>query len=977
MSDPAVKHTERDYESVRQALIDRLKLRFPNDWPEFAQTTVAMAILDIVAWTHDQRAYYYDVQARNCFLETADLPEAVTALARQLGYQRRLATAASVPVTLSPQPPQAGAILIPKGQSVQIGDNLVFEAIESYIIPAGKPTWPGADSDEIITFVEGETRTEEFLSDGTAFQSFSLAHPKVIQGSITVSVLDEIWEETDSLIFIEGTGAGRDTFIGTGEGNQSFTLTLLHIFIDPNDEDVLIVMVDSVRWAQVEQFTGAPQEFRVTQDQDGITTLRFGAMADGAAPAENAIIDVIYQIAGAQRRYTVEFIGNDRAQITFGDGIGGVIPMTGATISVSYRTGGGVRGNISRGAINTNMRGILPSGAEVNVRVFNHESASGGEEVEDIERVKVLAPRYAKANSRAVRQEDWTTLALTYRDARYGAPAFAAARLKQRIPERNCVEIALWSRDEVGQIRPASTPLKQAIKSFLDTKRTICTYVNPVDGDILYFDIEADVQLRSGRTISSVLPQANEAIRRHFNSTFVAPGIDLSLALIIQKLLEVEHIDNTTLQAVKGSRLITLDLGQGDDGTTKYIDYFDLPIGQNIVPGSVEITAGDQVASDDGNGNLLGDIDATKDNTVDYSTGRFEVHFPDPPATEDYIDARARYYAIMLLDQRNTVNSVNRLDGVTDYAPVVSRRLVGWQDGISIDAYLPMMFLPYDPHHIVIIGGYDDNGTHPGGQLMAFDDGAGGVVGDVLPGGTVNYTTGEITFQWNATPPPGGYTDYWGYLLSAPDGSKTEFDFEVRDTPGGGGSKISLKTLDGEGRLKFVLSDLDTVNVSYDPGYDNGSGIVDSSSLNRHLTNEIRYEDPATLTSEGTINFHTAPEAASGRDFKIQLAPTALLLYTPFIIYLPGVSGYDKVVVVDDNGQLLRDAATAYPYSRLDYRTGRFICDLSSPSEAGRTAVVSYHSFIQSDCQDIPIEHVTMPTFSQLELTEINRPVNV
>ncbi len=973
---PAVNYTARGYGSVRQALIDRVKLRFPNDWTEVVQTTVAMSFLDIVAWSHEQRTYYYDLQATNCYLETADLPESIVSLARQLGYKRRLATAASVPVTLFPNPPQATSISIPKAQPVQIGNDLVFEAAEDYVIPAGQPVWPEEGSEEIIVFVEGETKTEEFLSDGTAFQTFGLSHPSVIQGSVNVSVLDEEWTQTSSLVFIEGSGIGRDTFIGDGEDNQTYELQLLHAFIDPTDEDVLILMISLEPWKMVEEFTGAPKEFRAYQNQDGITTIRFGRVVDDSAPQDFSVIDAIYQITGSQKRYVVDFDANSRATVAFGDGLGGIVPLEGATITVSYRVGGGVQGNIRRGKLDDNIRGILPSGANVNVRVFNSESGSGGEEIETLERVKQLAPKFAKTNERAVTNEDFTVLAMTFYDPRYGAPAFASAKLKQRVPELNLVQVALWSRDEMGRVHTASTPLKQGVKSHLDAHRTITTYVEIVDGDILYFDIFAAILLRDGRTISSVLPLVTDTLRAHFNSTFVSPGIDLSLALISKVILEVDYVDNVTLTAVQGSRLIQLDLGRGDTVEKNFVAFFDLPGGQELVPGSVEVSAGEQTASDDGKGNLLGNIDEAFTNELNYETGRVEVTFATPPGVEDFVTAEARYYARMLLDQTEEVSSDNRIDGITDFSPLVQRKLLGWSDGVSIDSFLPEQYLPYDPHHVVIIGGYDKNGSHPGGQLMAFDDGSGGIVGDVQTGGLVNYDTGEIAFTWNTTPPPSGYTDYWGYLLSAPDGSKVEFDFEIQDAPGGTGNKISMQTLSGEGRLKFLLSDLNTINVEYEVAYDNGSGDVDGPDLNKFLTNEIRYHDLATLTSEGRITFLVAPDPSSGQDFRIQIAPTSLFLYTPFVAYILGTIGYDKIIVADGSGQFLRDIGSQYPYSRLDFKTGRYLADLNSPSAEGRTMNISYHSFVVSDCRDIPISHLTMPTFSKAVLTEVTKSLN-
>lgn len=976
MTDPLIDYTARDFNSIREALTNWVKLRFPRDWPEFIDTTVAMAILDIVSYTHAQRAFYYDVQARNCFLETADLPEAVTAIARQLGYSRRLATAASVSVTLYPNPSQPIPITIRQGEQISVGD-LIFESSDTYVIPAGQPSWPSASSGELIIFVEGQTRVEEFLSDGTAFQSFTLANPSVIQGSLTVRVMDEEWESAESIFFVEGTGQGRDTFIGTGLDDQTFVLNLLHAIINPEDEDFIIVMVNLEHWAYVPTFTGAPKEFQVSQDIDGNTTIRFGQDANGAAPAAGSVIDCLYHVSGPQKRYVINNGADGTATVQFGDGDSGIIPQNGATIEVTYRIGGGIAGNIARGELDGNIRGYLPSGAAINVRAFNQEHGSGGNEIESLEHVKYLAPRYAQTNRRAVSQSDFVALAMAFRDSRFGAPAFAAARLKQRVPERNLVEVALWSRDSLGRIRTASTPLKQGVKSLLDSRRTIATYVEMIDGEVLYFDIEAAVQLLEGRTISSVLDSVTTKLSEFFNSTFVTPGTDLSLSLVSDKILEVPYITALEMTSVRGSRLQLLDLGQGDGINKEFTSVFVVPSGMTIVPGSFEISAGDQTISDDGSGDMLGDIDSLLTNTIDYSSGRFTVNFENIPDTVDYIAAECRVYHYLNNETTSQVTADDRLDGITDFAPIVQRRYFGAGDGLTVSGQLPTEFLPYEPSMIVFVGGFDYFGAQPGGQLLAYDDGEGRITGDVIAGGTVNYDTGEFSFTWNTLPPPAGYTDYWGYLDQLPDGTVREFEFEVRSASGGGGSPVSLQTLNGIGRSKFVLSDLDTVNVTFLDGYDNSKGIIDSPSLVPSLTNEVIYHDPSLLTAKGTLNFETAPEPASGRDFKVQVAPVTLFLYTPFVAYIGGgLAGYEKIVFCDDEGRVLGDVGSAYPFSQIDFLSGRFKLDLSAPSVAGRQMAVKYDAFINSDCKDIQIPHSTMPTFSSVTLTEIIRTIN-
>jgi len=63
-----------------------------------------------------------------------------------------------------------------------------------------------------------------------------------------------------------------------------------------------------------------------------------------------------------------------------------------------------------------------------------------------------------------------------------------------------------------------------------------------------------------------------------------------------------------------------------------------------IVPGSLTITDGTQEVTDDGNGALVGDIDASGVNIIDYSTGRYFVSFAAAVADQAQVTATFRVW---------------------------------------------------------------------------------------------------------------------------------------------------------------------------------------------------------------------------------------------------------------------------------------------------------------------------------------------
>ncbi|WP_049580071.1 putative baseplate assembly protein [Streptomyces sp. SBT349] len=96
----------------------------------------------------------------------------------------------------------------------------------------------------------------------------------------------------------------------------------------------------------------------------------------------------------------------------------GAVPPKGAHIRVRrYRTGGGRRGNVARGAL-TVLRTSIPYVS----RVENREAASGGVDGETMESARLRAPLHLRAQDRAVTAADYELI------ARQAAPSAARIR---------------------------------------------------------------------------------------------------------------------------------------------------------------------------------------------------------------------------------------------------------------------------------------------------------------------------------------------------------------------------------------------------------------------------------------------------------------------------------------------------------------------------------------------------------------------
>ena len=314
--------------------------------------------------------------------------------------------------------------------------------------------------------------------------------------------------------------------------------------------------------------------------------------------------------------------------------------------------------------------------------------------------------------------------------------------------------------------------------------------------------------------------------------------------------------------------------------------------------------------------------------------------------------------------------SVNYADGLLDFTftgvptlPVI----VTWTTK-TVDVFVPEDLLPIQPGRVFIWGGFSADGAQPGGELLAVDDGQGNMIGDVLAGGTINYATGRITFEWLVDPPPGpgGGAGFTGTLSPAPDGTTKQFTYTT-------GADLSRTGSDGEGRTRFQLSDLSTPGVTFEDAYDNWQGLVNGDSLDREGINTLAYG-----TGSGTLTFKVAPSASAPSTFAVEVTNVATLMYAGWVyrVPTPGGVGLDKGLFSDNTGRLWgppgAGSANPFPTDRLEHERGQFIAALAgAPVAAGRSQQLTYDSLTGvPPALNIPIAGDEVAALGQVSLRE-------
>lgn len=306
---PVFEVTGRDFEALVPILRTRAIKKFPNlPQTSFNVSDFTQMFIDMFAGVGDGLNFYIDNVAKELFWPTVRRRESASRLGALIGYRLPSAKAATVSVRLSIPTPVAGNVTIPARTQVQTNDPddpVVFETISDAVIAAG--------SLFIDTLVENaQLYTQEFTSDGSADQSFTV----------------------DESPFVEGS-------------------------------QIIVVGLDE--WTQVDDF---------------------------------------FNSKSIDKHYLLQVDKNDVLTIVFGNGETGAIPI--GTISVTYKTGGGVRGNVFADTIKVLEASFTDEfSTPVTVSVTNPEPAQNGADRQSVNQARLAAPRTTKTNQRTVAREDF------------------------------------------------------------------------------------------------------------------------------------------------------------------------------------------------------------------------------------------------------------------------------------------------------------------------------------------------------------------------------------------------------------------------------------------------------------------------------------------------------------------------------------------------------------------------------------------
>jgi hypothetical protein len=507
MANNKINYTSRDFESIRQGLIDYTKQYYPDLVQNFNDASIFSVLMDLNAAVADNLHFHMDRSIQETVLQYAQQRSSIFNIARTYGLKipgfRPSVAVVDFSITVPP-----------------FGDSEDYRYLG--ILRAGSQFNGGGTTFETVYDIDFSTQyNQEGFVNRTKIPTFD-ANNKIINYIITkrevvvngtTKVFKRVINPTDVVPFFnfflpERNVLGVSAVIqkdGTSypnvPGYQDFvTSTNKWYEVDALAEDTVFIE-DTTKptdnaGVKVGTYIKTDNRFVTEYTPEGFMKLQFG----GGTTTPNQQLE----------KFARDGIRLDLANYQNNIGLGLTVqPNT--TIFVQYRIGGGLASNVGVGVINqvgTIDFAVNGPSATINANVVNSlksnnvTAAIGGSNPPSTEEVRNMVSFNFAAQKRAVTINDYKSIIDTM-PGRFGAPAKVAIT-----ENNNKITIQILSYDDSGKLtQVVSNNLKSNLATYLSKYRMINDYISIDVAKVIDLEFDIFVVLESDRSQGQVITQ--------------------------------------------------------------------------------------------------------------------------------------------------------------------------------------------------------------------------------------------------------------------------------------------------------------------------------------------------------------------------------------------------------------------------------------------------------------------------------------
>tara|TARA_Y100000592_G_C5479435_1_gene324408 strand:+ start:3868 stop:5724 length:1857 start_codon:yes stop_codon:yes gene_type:complete len=581
-----VKYTNRDFNSLRNGLIDYSQTYFPDTFNDFSNSSTGMLFIEMASYVGDVLSFYLDNQVQETFIQYAQQDSNLYNLAYMLGYKPKVTSAASVEITVFQQVPAKTS-----------GTSKVPDFDYALKVPAN--TQVTAESNSSLKFI---------IEDEIDFSVSSSQDPTIVSVYSLTGTEPNMWLLKKTRKAISATINTVPLVFGSPSRFATRTITAANII------NVLdIVDTNGNTWYEVDNLA-----------QDSV----FNTITNNTANDPNAVnsdTPKILSMKRTQKRFTTRFLSPTVMQLEFGagtvsdndedmipnpDNVGTGLPFSkdkltaafsplnfmftdtygvapaNTTLTVRYLTGGGLASNVNAGDlvnidknsivfINPNLNGALAQTVFDSVAVTNDKAADGGSDGDTTDEIRQNALGNFQNQLRTVTEQDYLIRALSM-PANLGTIAKACVK-PSKVGEYetgtlpSLLDMYVLSYDNNKHLRSPSSTLKQNLKTYLSEYRMIGDAITIKDGYIINIAVQFDIIVLPNFNNNSVILACIEALKAHFNIdnwNIDTPIIIKDMFILLDKVEGVQTVQDVKITNKTGASLGYSDFAYDIDGAT-------------------------------------------------------------------------------------------------------------------------------------------------------------------------------------------------------------------------------------------------------------------------------------------------------------------------------------------------------------------------------------------------------------------------
>ena len=549
MADRQISYGVRDFQSIRNELLNYVKTYYPDLINDFNDASIFSVFLDLNAAVADNLHYHIDRSLQETVLQYAQQKSSIYNIAKTYGLkipgQKPSITLCDFSITVPVNGRNADTSymgVIERGAQV-FGAGVVFETINDIDFTQDFSSQGVKNRKVIPNIINGQTVNYTIVKQELVINGATKVFKRVITSSDVRPFL-EIFLPEKNVLGITSVIA-KDGQISTVPPNAEFI----------GDSDS--------KWYEVDSLA-----------EDRIF------IPDSTKNTGNAGIKVGKYIQ-TDNRFVTEYTPEGFKKITFGNGVNTAMEQLNlftttnhyptiqnylnnfslgrtlkpnSTIFIQYRIGGGQNSNLGVNTINqigTNVFKINNGNetqklAVVNsLRVNNTFPAIGGAGLPTIEEVRNFVSYNFAAQKRAVTIRDYESI-IRNMPSEFGSPAKVSV---QEVD--NKIEVLVLSFDSNGRLtNTISNILTNNIANYLSNYRMINDYIVVKSATIIDVSVDCSVIIAANFNSNDIINSVITAINLYFSPQSMQLGTDINLSEIksnIQKLNGVFTVSELTI----------------------------------------------------------------------------------------------------------------------------------------------------------------------------------------------------------------------------------------------------------------------------------------------------------------------------------------------------------------------------------------------------------------------------------------------